>query len=304
MTALDPRFARILRVLCAALDGSKARWALTGSLGMALQGMPYSPRDVDVQTDAAGAIEIERRLAEFVARPLALKESPGMRSYMATLEIEGVEVELIGAIQRPGASGWDETDLAPLIHYALFEGMRIPVLSLAHEAGAYAAMGRAEKAAALKTWAGLHADVTGIINYRLLSPELATAGMPTPEQLPLLAAQGYRAVINLARPDSPGAIADEGERVGALGMEYVSIPVIWEAPTLDDLRTFTAALDARRGQPLFVHCVLNMRVSAFCYLYRVQRLGVDEVEARRDLTAIWDPDEVWERFIAQAMNAR
>lgn len=304
MTPLDPRFTRALRVLCSALEGSKARWALTGSVGMALQGMPYSPRDLDVQSDETGAREIERRLADYVARPLAMKESPGMRSYTAALEIEGVEVELIGSIQRPGASGWDETDLAPIIHYALVDDMRIPVLSLAHEATAYAAMGRAEKAAALKAWAAQHADVTGIINYRLLSPELATAGMPTPEQLPLLAAQGYRAVINLARPDSPGAIEDEADRVRALGMDYVAIPVVWEAPTLDDLRAFYTALDARRGQPLFAHCVLNMRVSAFCYLYRVQRLGVDAAEARKDLTAIWDPDEVWERFIERVMGER
>lgn len=304
MTPLDPRFTRALRVLCSALEGSGVRWTLTGSVGMALQGMPYTPRDLDVQSDAAGAREIERQLADYVARPLALKESPGMRSYMAALEIEGVEVELIGGVQRPGASGWNETDLAPVIHYALWDDMRIPVLSLAYEAIAYAAMGRAEKAAALKAWAAQHADVTGIINYRLLSPDLATAGMPTPEQLPLLAAQGYRAVINLARPDSPGAIEDEAARVRALGMDYVAIPVIWEAPALDDLRAFYAAMDARRGQPLFVHCVLNMRVSAFCYLYRVQRLGVDEAEARQDLTAIWDLDEVWERFIAQAMDMR
>ena len=300
MTSLDPRFVAVLHHLCGALDDSSLRWALTGSVGMALQGMPYAPHDVDVQSDLAGAYEIERRLAEYVVRPLALKESTGLRSHLGRLEIEDLQVEIIGSIQRPGASGWVETDIAPVTHYVLFDGMRVPVLALRHEAIAYAAMGRPEKADALRAWAEQHADVTGIINYRLLSPNLATAGMPLPGQLALLAAQGYRAVINLARPDSPGAILDEAERVRALGMEYISIPVIWEAPTMQNLRDFFAAMDALRGQPVFVHCVLNMRVSAFCYLYRVQRLGVPEEQARADMLAIWDPDEVWEPFLANS----
>jgi protein tyrosine phosphatase (PTP) superfamily phosphohydrolase (DUF442 family) len=302
MTSLDPRFVAALHRLCAAMDGSALRWALTGSVGMALQGMPYTPHDVDVQSDVAGAYEMERRLAEYVVRPLALKESAGMRSHLGLLEIEGVPVEIIGSMQRPGATGWEETDIAPLIHYALLDGMRVPVLALAHEAVAYAAMGRAEKAGALRAWAAGHADATGITNYRLLSPSLATAGMPLPGQLALLAAQGYRAVINLARPDSPGAMADEAERVRALGMEYVAIPVIWEAPTERNLSDFYAAMDALRGQPVFVHCVINMRVSAFCYLYRVQRLGEPEPQARKDLLAIWDPDAVWEAFLADSLG--
>jgi len=299
MTSLDPAITAVLRVLYAALDGAPPRWALTGSTGMAVQGMPYQPRDVDVQTDAAGAREIERRLARYVTQPLAWKENGAVRSLFGRLEIQGKEVELMGGIEHPGANGWEETDLGRIVHYAVLDDLRIPVLSLAYEAQAYARMGRAEKAAALNEWAGRHADVTGIINYRLLSPALATAGMPLPEQLPLLAAQGYRAVINLARPDSPGAIPDEDAAVRALGIDYVHIPVDWEAPTRENLRAFYAAVDACRGQPVFVHCVLNMRVSAFCYLYRVQRLGVAEETARQDLLAIWEPDEIWSAFIAQ-----
>lgn len=298
MTSLDPAVTAVLRVLCAALDGAPLRWALTGSAGMALQGMPYQPRDVDMQTSAAGAREIEQRLARYVTQPLAWKESPTVRSLSGRLEIEGKEVEVIGGLEHLGAKGWEATDLGRIIHYAVLDDLRIPVLSLAYEAQAYARMGRAEKAAALNEWAGQHPDVTGIINYRLLSPHLATAGMPLPEQLPLFAAQGYRAVINLARPDSPGAIPDEEAAVRTLGMDYVPIPVIWEAPTRENLRAFYAAMDACRGQPVFVHCVLNMRVSAFCYLYRVQRLGIEEETAREDLLAIWDPDELWSAFFA------
>jgi hypothetical protein len=51
-----------------------------------------------------------------------------------------------------------------------------------------------------------------------------------------------------------------------------------------------------------VHCAANKRVSAFVYLYRVLHEGVPEEEARKDLHAIWQPDEVWSRFIAEQMG--
>jgi hypothetical protein len=45
-----------------------------------------------------------------------------------------------------------------------------------------------------------------------------------------------------------------------------------------------------------------MRVSAFVFLYRVlvQRIAVPEAE--RDLHAIWQPDEVWRRFIRDELT--
>ena len=53
----------VLRLLHQRLEGSSAVWALTGSLGMVLQGLPLEPHDIDLQTDPVGAYEIERRLA-------------------------------------------------------------------------------------------------------------------------------------------------------------------------------------------------------------------------------------------------
>ena len=65
----------VVRRLDRDLDG--ALWVLTGSVGLALQGMPLEPRDVDVQTDAAGAYEIERRLAAYTTRPVAFVTREG-----------------------------------------------------------------------------------------------------------------------------------------------------------------------------------------------------------------------------------
>ena len=109
-------------------------------------------------------------------------------------------------------------------------------------------------------------------------------------------------MINLATPTSTNALPDEAGLVAALGMTYVPIPVLWDRPTLDDLQAFFAALDTYAGRKVFVHCVLNWRVSTFMYLYRVIRLGVPHETAVWDMLSIWEPDEIWSQFIADAFE--
>ena len=46
---------------------------------------------------------------------------------------------------------------------------------------------------------------------------------------------------------------------------------------------------------------MNMRVSAFVFVYRVLRGEATRVEAQRDLKAIWEPDETWSRFIEERL---
>ncbi len=142
-----------------------------------------------------------------------------------------------------------------------------------------------------------------LTNYYPISPLILTAGQPTAEQIGLVAAAGCQAVINLARPSSPNALTDEAELAAAQGMDYIAIPVVWEEPTLDDLARFFTAMEANQARKVFVHCVVNYRVSAFIYLYRVLRLGADPDEAIWDLRSIWEPDPQWAEFIETATHA-
>jgi hypothetical protein len=61
-------------------------------------------------------------------------------------------------------------------------------------------------------------------------------------------------------------------------------------------------MEAFGDRPVFVHCAANKRVSAFVFLYRVliQRVAVPEAE--RDLQAVWQPDEIWSRFIRDELK--
>ncbi|MFC2030878.1 protein tyrosine phosphatase family protein [Chloroflexota bacterium] len=140
-----------------------------------------------------------------------------------------------------------------------------------------------------------------ILNYLQITETIGTAGQPTAGQFAHIAAAGYELVINLAMTDSSNALADEGSVVAGLGLDYVHIPVVWEAPAQRDLERFMAVMDRNRDRKVFVHCVLNLRVSVFVFLYRVIRQGLDVEAARQPLERIWEPDPIWKAFINQSL---
>lgn len=143
-------------------------------------------------------------------------------------------------------------------------------------------------------------DLDGITNFVRMADDLGTSGQPRAEQFPAIAAAGYAAVINLALPTSDHAVPDEGSIVTGLGMRYFHIPVVWEAPTADDLRTFIGVMKALDGKQVWVHCVVNARVSAFVYHYLRHVRGFDEASARSPVLERWAPrmDDTWRRFLA------
>ena len=59
------------------------------------------------------------------------------------------------------------------------------------------------------------------------------------------------------------------------------------------------------GAPVHVHCIVNLRVSAFIYRWNREVRGMSEDEARSLLLVQWDPATIehkdgpaWARFIA------
>ena len=140
-------------------------------------------------------------------------------------------------------------------------------------------------------------NIEDISNFLQLSARIATAGQPTIDLYPAIAAAGYQVVINLALTDSPSALADELTIAHGLGLEYIQLPVIWTEPTLADFQAFMNIMAKYSTQKVFVHCAANKRVSAFLYLYRQIVEGIDEVTAYQDLVKIWIPNPIWQDFI-------
>ena len=141
-----------------------------------------------------------------------------------------------------------------------------------------------------------------IRNFRRIDDQLATSGMPQPDDFAALRRAGFEVVINLALPTSDNALPNEGELVSAQGMTYVHIPVRFDAPQPADFERFTRVMDACADQRVFVHCAANMRVSAFVFLHRLQH-GANRAAAERDLKKIWQPDGVWREFVNAQLAA-
>lgn len=143
------------------------------------------------------------------------------------------------------------------------------------------------------------ADLTNITNFIQLTADIGTAGQPQPHQFADIAAAGYATVVNLAMHDSDNAVPDEGKLVSAQGMSYIHLPIDFAAPTADDARLFIKLMQALAPRKVFVHCALNLRVSAFMYLYLRHARGLEDAAARSPLIAKWEPrmDQVWKDFL-------
>jgi len=145
-------------------------------------------------------------------------------------------------------------------------------------------------------------QIEAIPNFLRLSDSVGTAGQPDESQFTAIKGAGYQVVVNLALPDSPQALANERDLVAAHGLEYVQIPVLWDSPQVEDALRFFETMQANTGKKVFVHCIANMRVSAFMYLYRIIYEGMSNEEASQDLHRLWVPDDTWQEFIQNVLQ--
>lgn len=130
-------------------------------------------------------------------------------------------------------------------------------------------------------------DPSDIRGWQRLSSEITTSGKLDEGDPARLASIGVRHVINLALDDHAEALADEGEKLAGLGIDYTHIPVPFDAPTQGHYETFRDAVTNLDG-PVHVHCIMNWRVSAFFYLLHLEQ-GMAEAQARTMMQRQWDP---------------
>ena len=143
-----------------------------------------------------------------------------------------------------------------------------------------------------------------IYHYEPVTDLIGSSGQPTIEQFQFIADAGYKTVINLALATSDNAIATEGTIVSDLNMVYTHIPVDFENPTMGDLTSFCGVMQNVEADKVWVHCVVNARVSAFLYLYLRYVNHLPEAQCRTALLDRWEPqmDEVWKEFLATGAN--
>lgn len=136
-----------------------------------------------------------------------------------------------------------------------------------------------------------------ILNYIKINENIATSGQPSAQQFDLISKCGYDIVINLALHNASNAIESEDTVVTDLGMSYFHIPVLFDNPTLEQLRLFMDILSVNTNRKVWVHCALNYRVSAFMYVYHKYYLRTPFDGIDLSLIEVWKPDIVWQEIL-------
>lgn len=147
-------------------------------------------------------------------------------------------------------------------------------------------------------------DPTDIFMWRRIDERLTTSGQPTENQLERIKELGVTHVINLGLHEHEKALPNEEITVSQLGMEYVHIPVDFDNPTSADYERFRTAMRELGENVIHVHCIANLRVSAFLYRYRRDDLAMPDTIARNEMERIWRPGGVWASFVDDEGTSR
>jgi protein tyrosine phosphatase (PTP) superfamily phosphohydrolase (DUF442 family) len=137
-----------------------------------------------------------------------------------------------------------------------------------------------------------------IRNFIQLTENFGTAGQPSADQIPIIAENRYQHVINIGMPNHPEALPNEGELVSALGMNYIHIPVPFDNPTPGHVRLFCKILCQISHEKVFIHCIMNYRVSAFMFHYLNKIEKRDETNAKSIMFQKWNTDPVWKELMS------
>jgi protein tyrosine phosphatase (PTP) superfamily phosphohydrolase (DUF442 family) len=140
-------------------------------------------------------------------------------------------------------------------------------------------------------------DLAEIINFRQYNDSFASSGQPSREQFSVLADNGFKRIIYIAFSNNRNALPDADLVVKGLGMEYLHIPVSFDAPLAEEFYIFADSMERYTAKKTLLHCQVNARATAFSFLYRVVYQGVAIKDAKADMNTVWQPNQIWKEFI-------
>lgn len=140
-----------------------------------------------------------------------------------------------------------------------------------------------------------HKGLEGLKNFQVNTPKMVSAGLPSKKHFETLQSIGVTSVIDLI----PGDRNEESTLMNSLNLSYENIQVEWENPTLENFVDYVATMESfsTKNGKVLTHCRLNWRGAVFTYLYRVTQLNESEAIAKKEMLAIWEPNETWQTFI-------
>ena len=145
-------------------------------------------------------------------------------------------------------------------------------------------------------------SICQLYNYLKISDRITTSGMPTKEEIPLLAQSGAEAVVSLV-PEGVGTdLRGEETHVRTIGLDFERLPVEWESPKPGDFHSFCTIMEKYHDKQIHVHCEANMRVSIFMALYRMIVEGWTREAAMAPVEEIWRPNDIWQAFMQKVLD--
>jgi uncharacterized protein (TIGR01244 family) len=115
---------------------------------------------------------------------------------------------------------------------------------------------------------------------RAITPQITIGDQPTEADLARLKSEGYTGVVNLrndGEPEQPLGTAVEGEKVRALGMNYIHMGV--GGSPLDEAGVQAVCDFIDKNAKVMVHCRKGGRAAAIVLIHQARAQGWSAAEA-------------------------
>jgi uncharacterized protein (TIGR01244 family) len=107
---------------------------------------------------------------------------------------------------------------------------------------------------------------------------IVTGGQPGAAHVTALQAAGCQVILDNRDPMEPRPF-DEPAAVRAAGMEYVNVPIVHGAVTVDTMKQMHEAVKKLAGRKALLHCSSGNRTAAALIPYLILDKGIPEEEA-------------------------
>jgi len=144
-------------------------------------------------------------------------------------------------------------------------------------------------------------NIKSILNYIKIDKNISTSGRLEKEQIKLVAKKGFDVIINLAMHNK-GALPKEDKIVTKNKMIYIHIPIVWKNPKISRLKLFLNILKAlqENNKKVFIHCIMNYRVSVFIYQYKktiLKQKNLKQKNLKFKAPKKFKPNKKWQKLI-------
>lgn len=142
----------VLKIIYKGLKYLDLNWMLIGSVNHVIQGMRKTPHDIDLIVETKQELlKIEEQFKCHSIKPTQYKDYGEYSSYELNLNINSIPIQIMGEYRRiDGQNVWGELNRFKEKKHVMYEGMKLPILSLRQEYNAYVITGRNKKALKIK----------------------------------------------------------------------------------------------------------------------------------------------------------